>query len=107
MIAPAASLCLCTPPALSAAGASLPSGAEGRSREKRGRSGISRWVTLLLCVWAGLAAGQDVTPPSLISASSATGQQIGICFSEEITPGSLAEPSNYLVEDGEGIKGLK
>jgi hypothetical protein len=46
-----------------------------------------------------------MTPPTLVSASSVNGRQIGICFSEEMDASSLSIAENYLAEDSGGLKG--
>jgi hypothetical protein len=51
------------------------------------------------------ALAQDMTPPTLVSASSVNGRQIGICFSEEMDAPSLSIAENYLAEDSGGLKG--
>ena len=63
------------------------------------------WVALLLLGMVAMPGwAQDTTPPVATGVSSSTGNEVGVCFSEEMDLGSVSEPLNYLIEDSEGLK---
>jgi hypothetical protein len=51
---------------------------------------------------ARLTVVADTTRPTIVSASSVDGTSVGVCFSEELSLGSLSEPLNYTVNGIDG-----